>query len=133
MSTRSINKVYGLLTDGDSTYRKTTVNRDGLPVDTAKLLEALLPKQTHSAAKRMLAEFYIRLCDTNEELSKLLTEKDPVNSYKITSIYEAYPDGSIDLDGIVTAIKALALPGEGRSFMLFDYIRNALTVLLRSL
>ena len=125
---RELNRVYGVLTGGDNTVRKTTIT----VVNNSKLVTALIPGTVSAACKRALAELYIRLCMTDKELQYKLLKADPINSYKLQSFYEPFADTGV-IDNVVAAIKKLGLPDEERSALPFDIVKNALDKLLDSL
>ena len=130
--TYEINKLYGLLTDGDRAVRNTTTSRKALSDKVKRLLEALIPVTLSANSKRGLAEFYIRLIFTDKNLSSALTKYDPINSYKLHTFYPDYED-QVDIQVIISAIKKLGLAGEEISFLPLDYILNALKTLLEYL
>lgn len=128
-----LNRLYGILTDGDNAVRKTTVNRSGLTNLGEAIVKAILPLEDLSAnGRRALAELYIRLCQTSPEVATRLEHVDPLNSYKLHSFTESFED-ALDISTIVKAIRKLGLPDEENSFLPFDYILNALNQLLKTL
>ena len=69
-----INKLYGYLTNGDSTERRTTTNRSGLAKEPLRVITALVPETADATTKRGLAELYIRLCFPDKDLAASLLE-----------------------------------------------------------
>ena len=128
----ALNILYGVLTDGDNSVRKTTTKRQDFSKEVIDIANALVPTRLSSAGKRALTELYIRLAATDKVLIAKLTAADPVNSYVLHSIYPDFTD-DITLSEIVTSIKALALADEENSFLPIDYVRNALEKLLDKL
>ena len=127
-----LNRLYGILTDGDNEVRKTTATRDNLSQPAQKIAEALFPGTISDAGIRALAEIYIRIGQTDQEFVALLSEKDPINSYNLHSFDESFED-TIDINDIVLAIRHIGLPAEENSFLPIDYIINALKQLLKAL
>ena len=127
-----INRLYGILTNGDTSQRNTNGNRYTLSPTCKQIVEALIPPSISKAGARGLAEIYIRLCQADEEASALLSRVDPTNTYNITSFSEAFND-NLSLADIVLRIKLIGLPNEENSFLPVDYIVNALKHLLGSL
>ena len=127
-----LNRLYGILTNGDNSVRKTTGTRSGLPPLGKKIVSALVPDTLSDAGIRALAEIYIRLCQTSPELIELLQEKDPINSYSHHTFSENFSD-SVELQTIVDRVRRIGLPEEENSFLPLDYIVNALRQLLNSL
>lgn len=128
-----LNYVYGILTNGDNEYRKTTSTRDNAGYTGRTIAQALLPAGLPATAVRALSEMYIRLCMSDKETYKKLLQIDPINSYKLQPFYEGFSTGALDIDDIVRAIKKIGLADEENSFLAFDYILNAMKKLIDSL
>ena len=128
MSEPILNRVYGILTNGDSTVRKTTADRTGLSYRAQQIVDALVPDTLSDAAKCAMAELYIRLCMTDRGLQESLKQADPINSYKLHSFYSTF--SGVNIDTIVTNLRRVIIPDSEKSFLPFDYIRAALQNLL---
>lgn len=129
--TAKLNILYGMLTNGDNTRRKTTVDSANNPT-AIKIISALIPPRASAECKRALAELYIRLIQTDKNLQSLLSAVDPLNSYKLQSFRESFEEQGI-IEEVVTALKTLGIPGEENSALPFDHIRNGLKMLLEVL
>ena len=128
MSDPILNKFYGILTNGESTVRKTNANRTGISIRAQQIVSALIPDTLSAAAKQGMAELYIRLSMTDRDLQKLLKQVDPINSYKLHSFYPEF--SGVSIDTIVTNLRRVIIPESEKSFLPFDYIRAALQNLL---
>lgn len=127
-----VNKLYGYLTDGDNTERRTTTTRNGLPADALTLLGILIPSDIDDVSKRGLAELYIRLCFTDKALAEDVLKLDVVNSYRLHSFYDTIAS-TVKLADIVTNIRKSTVPDLENSALPLDYIMAALRHLLRLL
>lgn len=129
--TPQLNSFYGILTNGDNKVRKTTTET---PKDRTvrNIVAALMPIAASPECRRALAELYIRIIQTSKPLQLALNKVDPINSYKLQSFCETFTDKNI-IEKIVENLKALGLPEEENSALPFDYIKNALRVLLERL
>lgn len=126
--TQKLNAVYGVLTNGDNTARRTTENTPPSgPV--SRWVSALIPRDTTKAGIRAVAELYIRLCMTDKKLYLKLLKADPINSYKLQSFYEDFTDTGI-IDKILQGIRDIGILDEETSALPFDTIRDALDQLL---
>ncbi len=132
MKNYEINILYGVLTDGDNTIRKTTADRQSLSDTGKKIVSALIPTETSKTGTRALTELYIRLCYSDPAISRMIQTKDPLNTYPIWSCYEAFND-SVDIEKIVDNIRKIGLADEENSFLPVDYILNAMRKLVESL
>ena len=101
-----VNKLYGILTDGDTFIRNTTMNRKRAPKNVKNIVEALIPPVLDANTRRALAEFYLRMIFTDKPLIAALTQYDPINSYQLHSFYPEYAD-TFDIDIIVKGVKSL--------------------------
>ena len=128
----TINHIYGLLTDGDSTTRRTTSTRANETQPVRRILDGLVPLTLCAQDRRALAELYLRLLSVDKEGQRLLRQVDPINSYKLHALYPEY-SADFDLNKIVTSIKQLGLPGEESSFLAPDYLLNGIRQLLETL
>lgn len=130
--TPQLNVLYGVLTDGDNSVRKTTADRTILGPTASRIVTALMPDRVSTKCKRALAELYIRIIQSDKGLQRSLEKIDGINSYKLQSFREPFEDTDI-LPGIVSNIRAIGLPDEENSFLPFDYVKNALKALLEAL
>ena len=129
--TPQLNVFYGILTNGDNTRRKTTgiTPKENTVQD---IVTALIPSSVSAECKRALAELYIRIIQTDKSMQLSLKTIDPINSYKLQTFRENFSDQGI-LDKIIQQLQALGLPDEENSSLPFDYIKNALRILLDKL
>lgn len=129
--TPQLNVFYGILTNGDNTLRKTTgiTPKENTVQD---IVTALIPNSVSAECRRALAELYIRIIQTDKSMQLSLKTVDPINSYKLQTFRENFSDQGI-LDKIIQQLQALGLPDEENSSLPFDYIKNALRILLDKL
>jgi len=119
-----LNTIYGILTNGDNTHRRTTENTPD-KANIIRWVRALIPGGTTPAGVRALTELYIRLCMTDKKLYLKLLQVDPINSYKLQSFYEDFTDEAV-LENILQGIRDIGILDESTSALPFDTIRQAL-------
>lgn len=119
-----LNAIYGILTNGDNTHRRTTENTPDHG-NVSRWVKALIPGETTAAGVRALAELYIRLCMTDKTLYRKLLQADPINSYKLQSFCEDFEDANI-LDSVLQGIRDIGILDEATSALPFDTLRQAL-------
>ena len=128
----AVNKIYGYLTDGDSTERHTSCSREQLSTEAKTLLNILVPSDADEVSRRGLAELYIRLCFTDKSLAAKLLDVDPVNSYKLHSFHSTIAQ-NIELSSIIENIRKSGIIDTEITALPVDHIIRALTWLLDAL
>lgn len=126
-----INFLYGILTDGDCTRRKTTAHLMDCPARLQNIMKAL-SDGLNPVDRRIMAELYIRLCASDKDTAAKLDKIDPVSTYKLADIAEN--DGStIDIDRIVSNLRGCPEIEIENSDGPWDIIRAALIYLVGEL
>ena len=126
-----INFLYGILTDGDCSKRKTTANRTDCPKRLLNVVEALTNGMS-SQDIRIAAELYIRLCGTVKDAVAKLNKVDTIATYNLADITEVGGD-TIDIDRIVSNIRSCPEIEVENSDGPWDIIRSAMIYLVNEL
>lgn len=123
-----INKIYGVLTDGMGTVRKTTASRKNTNDRGRKIANALFCG-VDAGAVEALTEVYIRLLQTTKELQLKLNKVDPINTYKLANISTEFC-ASFSMDTICSALRECNIADMEYSGTVWDLIIAALSELL---
>lgn len=126
------NKLYGILTNGETAYRKTNYATVAVSDYVRNIIDTLVPSNLEADEKAHRAELFIKLCLTDYDCCELVERKDPYNSYKIVA-YDIDLDNTYSIEDIGNKIKALHLKDSERDFGAVEHIINAVKIILESL